>query len=85
MNFQNFSENETLLIENELCHSSIPNLIKKITTTNIRKIECFNINKIDISGIQFLQSIKQHRQDIDIDLNFSVEINQLIQKSGYKF
>lgn len=78
---------QELIINDSLTYNNVKPYIDIILNNenNITTIKCLNINDIDITGLQFLISVKMHNQKIKIETNFTEEIELLLKKTGCNF
>lgn len=78
---------QELIINDSLTYNNVKPYIDIILNNenNITTIKCLNINDIDITGLQFLISVKMHNHKIKIETNFTEEIELLLKKTGCNF
>ena len=76
---------ETIFIKEVLTYETVAPIVARLLDEKIGLIKCENIKEIDITGIQFLQSIKRYYKEITIEANFTNEVSNLLTKAGYKF
>ena len=83
----NKTETKEIIINDILTYDSVKPIIEQILNkeNNTLLIKCENISEIDITGVQFLLSVKKYSNKINIETNFTNETSKLLAKAGYKF
>ena len=76
-----------IIINDVLTYDSVKPIIEQLLNSenSISTIKCKNIEEIDITGLQFLISVKKHINNINIETNFTHEISELLAKVDCKF
>lgn len=75
-----------IIINDVLTYDSIKLVIEQLLNANsISKLKCENIEEIDITGLQFLISVKKHFPKIIVETHYSSEINEFLKKTGCNF
>ncbi len=76
-----------IIINDVLTYDTVKPIIEQLLNSenSISTIKCENIEEIDITGLQFLISVKKHINNINIETNFTHEISELLAKVDCKF
>jgi len=73
-------------ITDSLTYDTVKPIVNELASkfNEINYIKCEGIKEIDITGIQFLLSVRKYSKKIEIITDFSDEIRELVSKTGFK-
>ena len=81
---ENNDKIEEIIINDSFNFSAIEKLkLDILENDNNIIVKLINIKEIDLSGIQFILSIKKSRKNITFDVDYSDEINMLLINTGF--
>ena len=75
-----------IILGEKLVFLSVKPLMERILNgnENIKTIKGSNITEVDLTGIQFLYSLKKYMPDVNIEINYADDVKALLEKTGYK-
>jgi len=73
-------------ITSSLTYDAVKPIVNNLSEIfdKIESVNCVSIKEIDITGIQFLLSVKKYSNKIEVKTDFSEEVSELVSKTGFK-